>query len=296
MPCSWWLSSRPASGGCRRPPSDSAQTNWPTLASASGSYGGDEGRSTEPAGWSAFGLDRRGLGRVGAVWRIGLPLGAQMLLEVAAFALLTALFASMSEVDVAAHQIALQVIHFSFLPAVAIGEAASVMVGQAVGADEDRRVRPLARQALGLTGGYTGACALLMALGAAPIAAAFSDEPALQQATVRLLYIAAVFQIFDGANIVGRSVLRGTGDVTWPAMVNVGCAWLVTPPLALLLGYGLGMGVTGGWLGICAEIVLGAVLLWWRLERGRWRAAAERSRCSLEHEPAPSSQQPVVAM
>jgi MATE family multidrug resistance protein len=220
-----------------------------------------------------------------------------MLLEVAAFAILTALFSAMSEVDVAAHQIAMQVIHFSFLPALAIGEAASVMVGQAVGADEDRLVRPLARQTLWLTGAFTGLCALLFAAAAWPIAAAFSDDRALQQTTVHLLYVAAAFQLFDGANVVGRCVLRGTGDVRWPAAVNVAMAWLVTPPLTLLLGYRLGWGVIGGWLGFCAEIIGGAALLWWRLERGAWQRAAARSRIALEPdvEPAPASEQPLVA-
>jgi MATE family multidrug resistance protein len=226
---------------------------------------------------------------------MGLPLGGQMLLEVAAFAILTAMFSAMSEVDVAAHQIALQVIHFSFLPALAIGEAASVMVGQAVGADRDELVRPLARQTLWLVVLYTGLCALACAAAAWPIAGAFSDDPALRRTTVHLLYIAAAFQIFDGANIVGRSVLRGTGDVRWPAVVNVAMAWLVTPPLALLLGYGLGWGVSGGWLGFCAEIIGGALLLWWRLERGHWLLAAKRSRLELDEERCPSSRQSLVA-
>ncbi len=100
----------------------------------------------------------------------------------------------------------------------------------------------------------------------------------MQSLTVKLLYVAAAFQVFDGANAVARSVLRGTGDVRFPAIIAVCTAWLCTPPLTALLGIGLGLGAVGGWLGLCAEICVGTALLWWRLERRQWQPWAERSR------------------
>jgi MATE family multidrug resistance protein len=240
------------------------------------------------AGWlglaqrqSGFGLGRRALAEVGAVWRLGWPLGLQMLLEVGTFAVLTAIFASMSEVDVAAHQIALQVVHISFLPAFALGEAASVLVGQAIGARQHRLVPAVARRTLLVAAGYTGLCGLVFALFASRIAGVFTADADLVRTAARLLWVAAAFQVFDAANIVARCVLRGTGDVRYPAVISVATAWLCTPPLALGLGYGLGLGVLGGWLGICVEIMLGAALLWWRLERRHWLVAARRSQRRL---------------
>jgi multidrug resistance protein, MATE family len=228
-----------------------------------------------------FGLDRGALGEVRAVWSMGVPLGVQMLLEVGAFAMLTAVFARMGENELAAHQIGIQVIHFSFLPAYALGEAASVLAGQAVGANEDRLVQRIGRLTLAGAVAYTGACSLLLTFFGGPIARAFTGDPRLVETTVRLLYVAAAFQVFDGANVVARGVLRGTGDVRYTAYVSVGIAWAATPPLALGLGYALGWGAVGGWLGLCLEIVAGAAVLWWRLERGGWRRAAAREREKL---------------
>ena len=51
--------------------------------------------------------------------------------------------------------------------------------------------------------------------------------------------------------------------------------------LTWLLGYRLGLGAFGGWLGLCAEIVCGAGLLWWRLERKGWLPAAAEGRARL---------------
>lgn len=233
----------------------------------------------------------RALGRVrsrdvAAVFKLGLPLGAQMLLEVGSFSLLTALIATMGELDLAAHQIALQVLHVSFLPAVAIGEASSVLVGQAVGADEDQLVVRVSRQALLLTFGYIGVCATVFIAFPTALAGAFTSDPALIDVVVPLLYLGGVFQLFDGVNIIARSSLRGTGDVRIPAILNVGLAWLSTPPLTWAFGIWLGMGALGGWIGLSTEIALGAGLLWWRLERKHWVVAAKRSREELTASPA----------
>ena len=121
-----------------------------------------------------------------------------------------------------------------------------------------------------------------------PIASAFTDEPALIEAATHLLWVAAAFQLFDGANIVARCVLRGTGDVRYPAVIAVGIAWICTPPMALLLGYGLELGALGGWLGLSLEIMVGAAVLWWRLERRHWLPAARRSQLRLREQAAPA--------
>lgn len=246
---------------------------------------GHHRRLVERGAWARMRANLPGM------WRLGAPMGLQMLLEVSVFALLTAIFASMSAIDVAAHQIGIQVIHFSFLPAFALGEAASVLAGQAVGADESGLVVRVARLTLVIAAIYTGLCGAVLALFGHPIARVFTSDPELIATTIDLFAIAAVFQVFDGANIVARSVLRGTGDVRFTAAMSVGIAWLVTPPVAIAVGYGLGYGVVGGWGGFCAEIIIGAGVLWWRLERGGWKPAAARERERLEQidEPPPSS-------
>ena len=246
-----------------------------------------EHRSLLAVGW------RRTRAAVPKVWRLGVPMGMQMMLEVGMFAVLTALFAAMSAVDVAAHQIALQVAHFSFLPAWAVGEAASVLAGQAVGARDTPMVGTVSRLTLKVCMAYTGLCGLVMLVWREPLTRVFTTDEALVATTMNLFIVGAVFQVFDGANIVARSMLRGVGDVRFTAWVSVGLAWLVTPPIAFALGYGLGWGVVGGWIGFCAEIILGAGVLWWRLSSGRWRHAAARERERLlDTEEAPISVPP----
>jgi MATE family multidrug resistance protein len=72
--------------------------------------------------------------------------------------------------------------------------------------------------------------------------------------------------------------------VRWTAAVGIATAWLSTPPLTWLLAFTLDMGAFGGWIALCLEIIVGAVIFWQRIERGGWLPAAERSRAELADE------------
>jgi MATE family multidrug resistance protein len=226
-------------------------------------------------GWGVRAFTRR---QLRALWRLGAPLGLQFTLEVGSFGLLSLLISGLSDTDMAAHQIALQVIHFSFLPAFAVAEASAVLVGQAVGARRDDLVLRVAHLALLVTGLYTAVWTAVLALGSRLIVLGFTADPAVLTMAVALLHVAAVFQVLDAANLVGRAALRGAGDVRYAAVVGVTTSWLCTPPVAWFLGYRMRLGALGGWIGLCLEIAVGASLLWWRLQRRGWAAAAASAR------------------
>lgn len=222
------------------------------------------------------------------LFHIGLPTGLQFLLEVGSFATLTLAVATFSEVDMAAHQIALQLVHFSFMPCVAVGEAASVLVGQAVGADRDDLVRYVGRRAVALAMVYAGLCSSVFLFAGHFVAVRFTPDATVVALAVRLLFVAGLFGLFDALNIVSRGILRGTGDVRYAAMVGIAVAWLCTPTLAWGLGHGLGLGALGGWLGMAAEVLVTAVLFGLRVERLGWAKAAAAARVKLrEHHSAP---------
>jgi len=220
------------------------------------------------------------------VFRLGVPIGADFLLSVAAFSALVLLIARMSEADLAAHQVAIQILHFAFMPVVAIGEAASVLVGNAVGANEDRRVLRIGQYALAVGCVYAVCSALVFSLSAAPLMRAFSADASVQRIGARLLFVAAGFQLFDAANIVARSVLRGTGDVRLPALMGICSSWTFVPALTWFWGIHSSLGAVGGWLALTVDICFGAGMFWWRLGRGHWLPAARKSRARLARDPS----------
>jgi len=78
-----------------------------------------------------------------------------------------------------------------------------------------------------------------------------------------LLFVAAIFQLFDGLQGVATGVLRGLGDTRTPMLTNLAGHWVLGLPLGYSLCFVLGFGVIGLWIGLSAGlIVVGTVLLW----------------------------------
>lgn len=215
---------------------------------------------------------------VKAVLKLGIPSGLQMWVEVSAFAVLTGLLASRSDLDVAAHQIALQLEHVAFLPALAVAEAAGIMAGEAVGAGRLRWVLGIALRALGMTAVYGALCAGVFVLFGRDLVGVFTEEAQLTDAAGTLLLLAALFTIVDGAQVVARGVLRGSGDVKVPAFLAVTCAWVMTPPLTWLFAIHLDRGAPGAWTALTLEIFLISGVLWVRLRSGWWWRPARLAR------------------
>ncbi len=216
------------------------------------------------------------------VWAQGVPNGLQFIMEVGSFLILTVLVARMSAVDGAAHQLVLHLVNVSFLPAHALAEAAAVLVGQAVGANQHRLITRVARGTLALGAGYSAIClAVFVVLGGAIVDAMSAGDTALADRATALLHVSFAFLLADAANVIARGVLRGASDVRYAALVGIVTAWLTTPPLTWLLGVEAGLGVVGGWIGLALEIVVGAALYWRRIYRGGWKPAAAAARRAM---------------
>jgi MATE family, multidrug efflux pump len=217
-----------------------------------------------------------------AVWAQGMPNGLQFVMEVGAFLILTVMIARMSAVDGAAHQMVLHLVNVAFLPAHALAEAAAVLVGQAVGANKDVLVSRVARRTLLIGASYAALCVAVYAvLGGLITNAMAGGDAALASRAAMLVHVSLAFLVADAANVIARGVLRGASDVRYAALVGIATSWLTTPPLAWALGVGCGLGAVGGWIGLAAEIIVGASLYWLRVLRGGWRPAAAAARRAM---------------
>jgi MATE family multidrug resistance protein len=199
------------------------------------------------------------------------PTGLQFGLETLAFTAFTAILSGISAHEVAAHQLAMSIIRTSFLPGVAVAEAASVLVGNALGrrvlAEADR----VTRSAIFLAAAFMTGCGVLFGLFGSALARAFIDDPAVANVVTKLLYVAAVFQTLDGVTIVLRGALRGAKDVKVVAIIGITVAWCCIPGAAYVLGRMAGLGALGGWFGFLAETTIAAMLFWRRWNKGAWR-------------------------
>lgn len=217
---------------------------------------------------------------------LGVPTGLHFGLEVAAFTTFTAILGSFGAIQMAAHQITMNTIRASFLPGVAVAEAASVLVARSLGRRRLDEAERTTRAALLLGVGFMTICGVLFGLFGAQIAGGFSDDAEVIFIARRLFLVAAVFQTLDAVNMILRGALRGAKDVRWVAVAGTLIVWCAIPGTAFVLGRLLGWGAFGGWIGFVIETALGALVMGYRWTRGSWRAEfAEESR-EITPEPA----------
>ena len=197
--------------------------------------------------------------------RLGLPAGGQMLLEVGVFALATALAGRVSTSALAAHQIAIQMASLTFMIPYGLASAAAVRVGQAVGRRESHNAMAAGWTAIALGVSFMAAAALVFLSVPGPLIRLFSDDQDVIALGVRLLFVAAIFQLFDGLQGVTTGALRGLADTRTAMLWNLGAHWAVGLPLGYLLCFRMGYGVVGLWWGLSAGLVIcgiGLIAVW----------------------------------
>ncbi len=199
--------------------------------------------------------------RIKTIAGLGVPAGLQMILEAGVFWAATILAAQLTPVALGAHQIALGAAAFSFMVPLAMSSAGAVRVGQTLGARDPERARSAGWLAILVGGAFMLASATTFVVVPEAIMAAFTDDPAIIGVGVGLLRIAALFQLFDGLQVVAIGVLRGAGDTRTAMVTSLFAYWVVGLPLAWSLCFVADLGVDGLWFGLTGGLVCAAAVL-----------------------------------
>lgn len=213
-------------------------------------------------------LDRRALGRM---LLIGMPIGAQMVLEMGAFGAVALLMGWLGVTQVAAHQVAINLASLTFMVPLGVSSAAAVIVGHAVGRGDAQSMRRSTVAALGVGAGFMALMAVVLIGAPELLAGLYTRDAGVLMLAAALLPIAGVFQVFDGLQVVSIGLLRGLGDTRVPMLVGALGFWCIGIPVSLWLGFGLGFGAVGLWWGLVVGLVMVAAFLmarvWQRAQR-----------------------------
>ena len=213
-------------------------------------------------------VDPEALGRV---FRLGWPICLTNFAEVSLFAGAAVLMGWLGTVPLAAHGIAMQIASLTFVVHMGLSNAATVRVGRAAGRGD----------AVGLRTGAAVAVAMSLMMSVVTITTFVSipglissafvgpNEPerdAVIAAASLLLLFAAMFQTFDGLQVMTLGLLRGLHDATWPMVYAAVGYWCVGMPLSYTLGFPLGYGGAGVWAGlvVALAVVSGMLILRYR--------------------------------
>lgn len=193
--------------------------------------------------------------------RLGLPSAFQLVLEVGVFAAASVLAGNLGAVPLAAHQVALGAAAFTFMVPLGISSAAAVRVGHAMGRVDARGAAQAGWTGLMMSAAFMSLAALAFFTIPGWIIRAFTNESTVLATGVALLGVAAVFQLFDGLQVVATGALRGLGDTRTPMLANLAGHWFLGLPVGYGLCFWFGTGVFGLWIGLCVGLVTVAIAL-----------------------------------
>ena len=214
--------------------------------------------------WSARAFEPRGLLEV---LRFGVPVGLQYTLEVWAFQLSTLLAGELGRNQLAAHTIVLNLASVTFMVPLGISFSASTIIGSLVGSGRREAAQRTAWIALAVGGGVMLISAVMLVAGRWLLPTFYTDHPEVVTLAAMILPVAAAFQLFDGLQVVGGGVLRGTGDTLPAAVFNAIAYYGVALPLAAYLVLVRGHGLVAIWwsMALGLALVAGTLVVWvWR--------------------------------
>ena len=215
-----------------------------------------------------WGLDP---GLIRSLFAISLPSAAESALFSVGILALSGFAFRIGTESSAAHQIVNQVESFSFLPCIGFAGASSALVGQALGMGDPRRAMRSGWAAVRMAFLWSTAAGVVFMVVPRFLLGVFTNDQHVIDAGVGALTVIGIGQPAQAVIFTLGGALRGAGDTRFPLVATIVNWVVVRLPLAYVLAFPLGFGLTGVWAGIAADYFVRAGLLAWRFNSGAWQ-------------------------
>ena len=212
--------------------------------------------------------------------KLGVPMGAGILVEVTGFAFMSIFISRLGTTPVAGHQIAVNLVSMMFMMPLAFGSATSTLVAQSIGAGLPREAGRLGWHGLVLGSALAALLGSAVFLTRESVLGLYTGDAAVIAAALPLVAWVAVFHLADAVQTIAAFVLRAYKIATVPMVVYVAALWGVGLGGGYWLAFDLSanvpealQGARGFWFASTAGLVLaGAALsgfLVWMLRQQR---------------------------
>jgi Na+-driven multidrug efflux pump len=171
----------------------------------------------------------------------------------------------------AAHALAMRVEQLAFMPSFGFGVAATILVGQSLGAEKP----DLAKKAGYLTQRYCVAAMVILGLmtfvfGRQLIGIFIQDPEVIRLGALGLkIWAFAMPGMATNQSLAGG--LRGAGDTRWVFVLTTIGTWTMRVGVGALMVFLFNLGAPGAWIGAVLDHNVRAILIWWRFATGKWK-------------------------
>jgi multidrug resistance protein, MATE family len=195
-----------------------------------------------------------------SIWKMGTPIALQTFAEWACFSISGIMVGWYGATQVAAHAVALNAASVTYMVAIGISMAGSILVGNGYGEKDSLKIRKVANATFALMLFFELLNAALFVWFNRQIAGLYGVEQEVLPLILPLFLLAAVFQVSDGIQAAAMSLLRGIKDVNMASIISVFSYWVVSMPLSYYLGEILQQQVYGVWTGFTVGLIVASIL------------------------------------
>jgi MATE family multidrug resistance protein len=200
------------------------------------------------------------------ILKIGAPVALQYTFEISAFSAAAVIIGTIGLVQLAAHQIAINMASMTYMMSSGLSAAAAIKSGNYFGVKDHKSLRLSANASYHIVLIFMAVTALIFTFGNHILPWIYTSDKQVILIAAQLLILAAIFQLFDGAQVVGLGILRGMGDVNIPTAITFLAYWIVGLPIGYYWGIHLKWGINGVWYGLVLGLMVSAVLLYIRFK------------------------------
>lgn len=195
--------------------------------------------------------------------KIGGPMAMEHIAMCSAQICSTMIVAPLGTVAIAANAFGIIIEGLCYMPGYGIGDAATTLVGQSLGAGRKELQKSFSWLSVGLGVAFMTIMGIAMYAGIPYLIPLMTNDLQVQDLTIQILRIEAFAEPFYAMSIVAYGVFVGTGDTLVPCLMNLGSIWIVRIPLALRLS--ATMGLRGVWIAMAIELGVRGLIFFIRL-------------------------------
>lgn len=175
------------------------------------------------------------------ILRLGLPTALQMVTSSISGIVIIGLVNHYGTHATATYGVINQVLSYVQFPAMSIAIAGSIFAAQAIGANKDEALNCVTRTALIMNVVFTGTLIILAYVFSKHLMALFITDPSVVELGQELLHIVLWSILLFGAGSIFAGIMRASGTVLLPMLINVGCIVLIELPFAILFSHWYGL-------------------------------------------------------
>lgn len=207
-------------------------------------------------------------------YQVGFPMGVEHFVMCSAHVASTVIIAPLGAAAIAANAFGIIIESLCYMPGYGIGDAATTLIGQSLGARRTELCKSFSYLSVGLGVAVMTALAVVMYAFVPQLMTLMTPDAEVRNLAVEVLRIEAFAEPMYAASIVAYGVFVGAGDTKWGCTMNLASIWAVRIPLAWLLVRT--MGLTGFWLAMCLELCVRGLVFLARMRWGNWMKQAHK--------------------